>query len=80
AARSGGRHGRGSGVDDDREAVLSALSGVFYRYVQAPVSDSFAGKIAALRQHAPVTTVTLGLSGPAADVRPTRAYGAGHHA
>ncbi|MGA6871344.1 hypothetical protein ACO8D0_05520 [Streptomyces pratensis] len=67
-------------VDDDREAVLSALSGVFYRYVQAPVSDSFAGKIAALRQRTPVTTVTLGLSGPTADVRPTRAYGAGHHA
>lgn len=68
-------------ADDDRDAVLSALSQVFYRYLDAPASDSLAGKIAALRQRSPVTTVTLGLSGPAASVRPTRAYGdTGHHA
>lgn len=61
--------------DDDRDTVLSALSRVFYRYVDAPASNSLAGKIAALRQPSPVTTVTLGLGGPAAAVRPTRAYG-----
>ncbi|MEK2477262.1 hypothetical protein [Streptomyces noursei] len=61
--------------DDDRDAVLSALSRVFYRYVDAPASNSLAGKIAALRQTSPVTTVTLGLSSPATAVRPTRAYG-----
>ncbi|MEU0107593.1 hypothetical protein ABZ313_19800 [Streptomyces sp. NPDC006251] len=67
--------------DNDREAVLSALSRVFYRYVDAPASDSLAGKISALRRPSPVTTVALGLGGAAAAVRPTRAYGEnGHHA
>ncbi|MBJ7000164.1 hypothetical protein JG491_08770 [Streptomyces sp. CRPSP2-6A1] len=67
--------------DGDRDAVLSALSRVFYRYVGPPVSDGLAGKVAALRRPSPVTTVALGLGGPAASVRPTRAYGGnGHHA
>ncbi|KUN54941.1 hypothetical protein AQJ46_49805 [Streptomyces canus] len=67
--------------DNDREAVLSALSRVFYRYVDAPASGSLAGKISALRRPSPVTTVALGLGGAAAAVRPTRAFGeTGHHA
>ncbi|WP_326759123.1 hypothetical protein OHB35_15200 [Streptomyces phaeochromogenes] len=67
--------------DGDRDTVLSALSRVFYRYVDAPVSNSLAGKIAALRRPSPVTTVALGLGGAASAVRPTRAYGeSGHHA
>jgi hypothetical protein len=62
--------------DDDREAVLSALSCAFYNYVDNPVPNSFAHKVAALRRNVPVTTATLGLGGPSAFVRPTRAYGA----
>ncbi|WP_181771608.1 nucleotidyltransferase family protein [Amycolatopsis pittospori] len=61
--------------DDDREAVLTALSKVFYNYVENPVSSGLAGKIAALRRNIPVATATLGLGGPSTLIRPTRAYG-----
>ncbi len=62
--------------DDDREAVLSALSRVFYNYIEDPTPNGFAQKVAALRRNVPVTTTTLGLGGPPALVAPTRAYGA----
>ncbi|MFC4003119.1 hypothetical protein ACFS2C_09080 [Prauserella oleivorans] len=61
--------------DDDRDAVLSALSRVFYNYVDDPTPSGLAGKVAALRRNIPVATATLGLSGPSSLVRPTRAYG-----
>lgn len=62
--------------DDDRDAVLSALSRAFYNYVEDPMPSGFAQKVAALRRNVPVTTTTLGLSGPPALVSATRAYGA----
>ncbi|MFD7444025.1 hypothetical protein [Streptomyces sp. NPDC059909] len=61
--------------DDDREAVLTALSRVFRHYVQAPAASGLAGKAALLRGAAPVSTAMLGLAGPAAAVPATRAYG-----
>lgn len=61
--------------DDDRDAVLAALSRAFYNYVEDPNPAGLAGKVAALRRNIPVTTATLGLAGPATLVRPTRAYG-----
>jgi hypothetical protein len=65
--------------DDDRDAVLSALSRAFYKYIDDPAPKGLAAKVAALRRNVPVTTATLGLTGPAAVVRPTRAYGAPEH-
>ncbi|MBE8519418.1 hypothetical protein ILP97_18215 [Amycolatopsis sp. H6(2020)] len=62
--------------DDDREAVLTALSKVFYNYVENPAPRGLAGKVAALRRNVPVATATLGLGGPSTLVRPTRAFGA----
>jgi hypothetical protein len=62
--------------DDDRDAVLSALSRVFYKYIDDPAPAGLAGKAAALRRNVPVPTAALGLGGPPALVRPTRAYGA----
>jgi len=62
--------------DDDRDTVLSALSRMFYNYVDDPVPSSFAQKVAVLRRNVPVTTATLGLGGSSVLVRPTRAYGA----
>lgn len=61
--------------DDDRDAVLSALSRVFYKHLDDPAPTGLAGKAALLRRGRPVTTTMLGLSGPAAVVPPTRAYG-----
>jgi hypothetical protein len=63
--------------DDDRDAVRSALSKVFYNYVEDPTASGLARRIAALRTVSPVTTVSLGIAGPAAVVRPARAFGAG---
>ena len=62
-------------ADDDEHAVQTALSRVFRNYVDAPVDDQLARAVAALRPGRPVTTVTLGLTGPAATVASTRAYG-----
>jgi hypothetical protein len=62
--------------DGDRDAVVSALSKMFYNYLDDPVADQRTRTVAALRRGVPVTTATLGLAGPAALVRPTRAYGA----
>ena len=60
--------------DDDRNAVLSALSRMYYNYIDDPTSDGLAGKVAALRRGS-VTTATLGISGQSTLVRPTRAFG-----
>ncbi|WP_439381603.1 hypothetical protein [Amycolatopsis lexingtonensis] len=62
--------------DDDREAVLTALCGVFFKYVENPAPSGLAGKVAALRRNVPVATATLGIGGPSTLIRPTRAYGA----
>jgi hypothetical protein len=62
--------------DDDRNAALSALSRMFYNYLDDPLADQRTRTVAALRRNVPVTTATLGLTGPAALVRPTRAFGA----
>jgi hypothetical protein len=62
--------------DGDRDAVVSALSKMFYNYLDDPFADQRTRTVAALRRGVPVTTATLGLAGPAALVRPTRAYGA----
>ncbi|KLL09667.1 MULTISPECIES: hypothetical protein [Protofrankia] len=61
--------------DDDREAVLSALSRVYWKYLEDPTPSGLAGKAAMLRRPTPVSTAALGLSGRPALVRPTRAYG-----
>ncbi|XVQ11129.1 hypothetical protein ACQP1W_00700 [Spirillospora sp. CA-255316] len=61
--------------DDDRQAVLSALSRMFFKYLDDPALSGLAEKVAPLRQNQPVTTTMLGLVGPATLVRPTRAYG-----
>jgi hypothetical protein len=61
--------------DDDEAAVRSALHRVFRDYVDAPATDNLAGVVAALRSQRPVSTVTLGLTGPAVAVPATRAYG-----
>lgn len=62
--------------DNDRDAVLSALSRAFFRYIDDPAPTGLDRVVAALRRPVPITTATLGLSGPAAIVPPTRAYGA----
>ena len=61
--------------DDDKSAVHAALHRVFRHYIDAPPEDKLASVVAALRSHRPVTTVTVGLPGPAVAVPPTRAYG-----
>lgn len=62
--------------DDDRDAVLSALSRAFFCYVEDPAPTGLARVVTALRRPVPITTATLGLSGPTAIVPSTRAYGA----
>jgi hypothetical protein len=62
--------------DDDRETVLSALSRVFYKYIEDPAPSRLARKAAVLRRGGPMTTPMLGLRGPAARIACTRAYGA----
>jgi hypothetical protein len=62
--------------DDDVEAVQSALSRMFFNYLDDPLADQRTRTVAALRRNIPVTTATLGLAGAAAVVRPTRAFGA----
>jgi hypothetical protein len=61
--------------DEDETAVRSALHRVFRDYVDAPATDKLAAAVAALRPGQPVSTVTLGLTGPAVAVPATRAYG-----
>ncbi|MHC3449537.1 nucleotidyltransferase family protein [Streptomyces prasinus] len=61
--------------DDDRDAVLSALSRVFYKYIDDPSSRSLAQKIGALRQPGPVSSGLLGLSGPPVAIPAVRSYG-----
>lgn len=63
--------------DDDRDLVQSALSRAFYNYVEDPLPSGLAGKVAALRRNVPIATATLGLGGPSAFVRSTRAFGVG---
>jgi hypothetical protein len=60
--------------DDDRNAALSALSRMYYTYIDDPMSDGLAGKVAALRRSS-VTTAMLGISGQSTLVRPARAFG-----
>ncbi|WP_158854014.1 hypothetical protein [Saccharothrix deserti] len=62
--------------DDDQTAVRSALARAYFSYVDDPTPTSLAGKVAALRRNVPTVTATLGLIGPPALIRPTRAYGA----
>lgn len=62
-------------LDDDRDAVLAALSRAFFNYIEDPAPSGLAGLVAPLRRQLPITTTTLGLGGPAAIVRPARAYG-----
>ncbi|WP_242910739.1 hypothetical protein [Actinomadura terrae] len=62
--------------DDDRQAALSALSRMFFKYLDDPAPTGLANKVASLRRGLPVTTTALGLGGPDRLVRPTRAYGA----
>ncbi|MEV4092155.1 hypothetical protein [Streptosporangium saharense] len=61
--------------DDDLNAVLSALSGVYWNYLTDPSPNSLASKAAILRKPQPISTTTLGLGGMASLVTPTRAYG-----
>ncbi|MGW6742506.1 hypothetical protein ACWGDX_17590 [Streptomyces sp. NPDC055025] len=62
--------------DDDRDAVLSALSRVFYKYIDDPSSRSLAQKIAVLRQPSAVSSTLLGLGGSPALIPAVRSYGA----
>ncbi len=61
---------------DDEAAVRDALADVYWNYLE-PASDGAASRsaVAALRSGRSVTTTTLGVGGPAAIVRPSRAYG-----
>lgn len=61
--------------DDDEAAVQAALHRVFRNYVEAPADDPLATAAAALRSGGPVSTMALGLPGPAVALRATRAYG-----
>lgn len=61
--------------DDDRDAVRSALAGAFFKHLDDPKPTGLASTVAALRRNVPVATTVLGLAGPAALVRPTRAFG-----
>jgi hypothetical protein len=61
--------------DDDEQAVQSAIARVFRHYVDAPATDALAGAAALLRRPAPVSSVALGLAGPAVTIPSTRAYG-----
>lgn len=63
--------------DTDEDVVQSALHRVFRDYVDVPASDMLANAASALRPGKPVTTATLGLTGPAIAIPATRAYG-GH--
>lgn len=60
--------------DDDETAVRSALSKVYWKYVDDPVVPSLGSTVTGL-QSVPITTSMLGLAGPTLPVRRTRAYG-----
>ncbi|WP_021595429.1 hypothetical protein [Actinomadura welshii] len=61
--------------DGDREVVRTALSRMFFNYLDAPTTEGLAHKISALRRKTPVTTSALGLGGPSTSVPATRAFG-----
>ncbi|MGA5818794.1 hypothetical protein ACPC54_13170 [Kitasatospora sp. NPDC094028] len=63
--------------DDDRDAVLSTLSRVFYKYIDDPSPSSLTQKINALRQPGPLSTAALGLGGLSAAIPAVRSYGVG---
>jgi hypothetical protein len=60
--------------DDDETAVRSALSKVYWKYVDDPVAPALGATVTGL-QGFPITTSMLGLAGPTIPVRRTRAYG-----
>jgi hypothetical protein len=62
--------------DDDERAVRSALHRVFRHYIDAPPEDKLASAVAALRSSNPLSTVSVGLTGPVIVIPPVRAYGA----
>ncbi|GAA3346628.1 hypothetical protein GCM10020358_58350 [Amorphoplanes nipponensis] len=61
--------------DDDPVAVQAALHRVFWKYVDDPHDNRLAQAAAVLRPRQPVSTTALGITGPAAMVATTRAYG-----
>lgn len=64
--------------DDDERAVRSALSRVYWKYVDAPADDPLARSVGAVRGAVAVSPALLGLRAAAPAVAATRrAYGAG---
>jgi hypothetical protein len=61
--------------DTDETAVTTALSKVFWNYIDAPATPQLNAAVAAMTQGKPVTTATLGITGPAVSLASTRAYG-----
>jgi hypothetical protein len=64
-------------ADDDKAAVTTALSRVFWKYIDAPDTPQLNAAVAAMTQSKQITTATLGITGPAVALAPTRAYGDG---
>jgi hypothetical protein len=62
-------------ADDDQAAVTTALSRVFWKYIDAPDTPQLNAAVASMTQSKRITTATLGISGPAVALAPTRAYG-----
>lgn len=61
--------------DDDEKVVQSALHRVFRDYINALPEDTLASVVGALRPGLAVSTLTVGLPGPAVAIPSTRAYG-----
>jgi hypothetical protein len=52
-----------------------ALSKVFWKYIDAPSTPKLNAVVAAMTQGKPITTATLGITGPTVALPATRAYG-----
>jgi hypothetical protein len=61
--------------DSDETAVASALSKVFWKYIDDPVTPTLSSAVAAMTERKPISTAALGITGPAVTLTPTRAYG-----
>jgi hypothetical protein len=63
--------------DSDESAVRSAMSRMFWKYVESEEANALAGAASLLKGKAPVAAAALGLTGIAATVPPTRSFGNG---
>ena len=63
--------------DEDEAAVQTALSSVFWKYIDDPTSGQLSAVVSTLQARKPITTSTVGLAGNAVVLPSTRAYGDG---